>query len=591
MLKIILTAVVAILAWPQTSCTTTPATSEKAPFSLWDGNILSMDESRFLSVVGTQGMVVADDREAAAWGAEILRQGGNAVDAAVATGFAMSVSRPHFASLGGGGFLVYCPAPKQGKPSDCQFIDYRETAPSAASRDMYIRNGKPETDLSQNGALASGIPGVTAGLLTVLEKFGTISREKILSRPIEMARNGIYFSTNTEKAALSRWKRMNEESRRAFGCGKMTAPCVVGQTLKQPDLARVLQTISKEGQKGFYQGWVAKKIVDGIREAGGIFTLDDLAMYSPRMLEPIHGKFEGMELITAPPPSSGGIVLLQILGYLERANREGILENGFGSTPAIHATLHAMSLAYADRAKYLGDPDFVKVPVTPLLSSAYLDARWKSFHPGKMNLPTAAGELSAEEHLHTTHFSVVDREGNAVSITTTVNDNFGSAFVPPGTGIVMNNEMDDFSISPNTPNLFGLVGGDANAIAPNKRPLSSMSPSIVRDADGNNRIVIGAAGGPRIITSVLQTLVNRLHYGMSLPDAVAAPRFHHSWKPGNVRMERFGFPQEVRVRLKQLGYQIDEVGHLAVVHALERFENGRTWGVPDPRGEGAAIAE
>lgn len=529
-------------------------------------------------------MVVADDREAASWGAEILRQGGNAVDAAVATGFAMAVSRPHFASLGGGGFMVYCPAPQQGRPSACHMIDYRETAPIAAFRDLYLRNGKPDTDLSQNGALASAIPGVPAGLLTALERFGTLPRQKILTRPIQMAKAGVTFSTNTELAAQKRWKKMNAEAQRIFNHS-------VGEKFKQPELARVLEAISKEGQKGFYKGWVAQKIVQGIRSAGGIFSLEDLAKYSPQIRKPIQGKFAGMEVVTMPPPSSGGIALLQILAYLERAHHEGVLKNGFGSTSSIHATIHAMSLAFADRAQFLGDPDFVSVPINHLLDPQYLDSRWKTFQKNQANLPLSAGETPTESHLHTTHFSVMDRQGNAVAITTTVNDNFGSAFVPPGTGIVMNNEMDDFSISPGTPNLFGLVGGEANAIAPQKRPLSSMTPTIIRDLNGNNRIIVGAAGGPRIINSVLQTLVNRLQYGMSLPDAVAAPRLHHSWKPGVVRLERFGFPFEIRSNLEIMGYKLDEAGHLAVIHALERFENGRIWGVPDPRGEGAAVAE
>lgn len=572
------------LTLSQLSCSTSPTlvrTHEDLRFS--------QSESRILAKTGTRGMVVADDPEAAAWGAEILRQGGNAIDAAVGTAFALAVSRPHFASLGGGGFLVYCP-----KKAKCQIIDYRETAPGAAFRDLYLRNGKADTHLSQNGALASGIPGVTAGLLTALETFGTFPRQKLLLRPIEMAKKGVYFSTNTEKAAISRWPQMNPEAQRILGCGKTDTPCAGGQRLKQPDLARVLETISQKGRKGFYEGWVAQKIVEGIQKGGGIFTLADLAHYSPKFREPLLGRFGDAEIITMPPPSSGGIVLLQILNYLERAKTSGILGNGFSSPNSLHALLHAMSLAYADRAEFLGDPDFVNVPLASLLSSSYLDSRWKTFAPNRAEIPESAGKLPEETHLQTTHFSVIDRFGNAVAITTTVNDNFGSAFVPPGTGIVMNNEMDDFSISPGTPNLFGLVGGEANSIAPLKRPLSSMTPTIIRDSLGNNRIIIGAAGGPRIISSVLQTLFNRLHYGMSLADSVAAPRVHHSWKPRSVRIERFGFPHEVRTELEKLGYTLEEVGHLAVVHALERTEEdgkAKTWGVPDPRGEGAAIAE
>jgi gamma-glutamyltranspeptidase/glutathione hydrolase len=531
-------------------------------------------------------MVVADDRQAAEWGSEILRQGGNAVDAAVATAFAMSVTRPHLAALGGGGFLLFCPAHSK----NCHIIDYREKAPPAASRDMYVRDGKVRSDLSRVGPLASGVPGVTAGLLTALEKFGSLPRQKILSRPIELARNGIVFSTNTEKAAAPIWKHMNEEAKQVFGCGKTDSSCTVGQQLKQPDLARVLESISKEGKKGFYEGWVARKIVDGIRNAGGIFTMEDLANYSAAERTPLQGRFAGMEIVTMPPPSSGGIALLQLLSYLERADRDGRLDQGYGSIPALHATAHAMTLAFADRAEYLGDPDFVKVPQQALLDQKYLDSRWQTFNSCKADFPPP-GNSTDTEHLHTTHFSVIDREGNAVAITTTVNELFGSGFVPPGTGVVMNNEMDDFSASPGAPNLFGLVGSEANSIAPGKRPLSSMSPTIVRDSQGRNRIVVGAQGGPRIITSVFHTLLNRLRYGMSLPDAVAAARFHEQWKPTTLKIERFGFPHETLSALKKMGYTIEEVGHLGIVHALERFENGRTWGAPDPRSEGAAVAE
>lgn len=304
----------------------------------WSGAIATEMDGRYHPIVGTKGMVVADDRQAAEWGAEILRRGGNAVDAAVATAFAMSVTRPHFASLGGGGFMVYCPAAKPAgdsaskqagasspKPA-CYALDYREEAPGAASRDMYIRDGKPHTDLSQNGALASGVPGVTAGLLTALEKFGTMPRQKLLSHPIELARGGFLFSGHEESAALDRWSDFNDESKKLFGCGPRhggvpSAPCPPGTLIKQADLASVLGAISRKGIQGFYEGPVAKKIVDGLHASGGIMTLEDLKAYKAQWRTPVHAQFEGMEVVSMPPPSAGGTVLLEMLGFMERASR------------------------------------------------------------------------------------------------------------------------------------------------------------------------------------------------------------------------------------------------------------------------------
>jgi gamma-glutamyltranspeptidase/glutathione hydrolase len=553
----------------------------------------SVSQSRYQPMVGTRGMVVSDDREASIWGAEILRQGGNAVDAAVAVAFALAVTRPHYAALGGGGFFIYCPKPTSKGASPCQSIDYREQAPAAAHRDLYIRDGKGNTHLSQNGALASGVPGVTAGLLLALQKFGTFPRQKLLTRPIELARKGYIFSPHSENAALERWKEMNPAAHQIFGCGqagKPLVPCPPGTRIKQLDLAKVLQTISKLGRKGFYEGWVAQKLINGIRQSKGIITLQDLKAYEPKFRDVVKGHFQDYEIISMGPPSSGGSIVVQLLEYADRARKMGSFKDGYESAETLHALAHSMALAFADRAEYMGDPDFVKVPLATLLSSEYLDQQWKSFQPDHASLPTQPGNIKPEPQ-HTTHFSVIDRDGNAVSITTTVNDNFGSGFVPPGTGIVMNNQMDDFSIQPGVPNLFGLVGNEANSVAAGKRPLSSMSPTIVRDSAGNARIVIGAAGGPRIISSVFLSILNRLQFGMSLTDAVAAPRIHHQWKPEPLRIERYGFSAETKKALKEKGYQIEEVTTLGKVHALESLMNGRTLGVQDPRGEGAAVPE
>ncbi|MCC7440435.1 MAG: gamma-glutamyltransferase [Bdellovibrionales bacterium] len=600
-----------LLAW-SSSCASGPKGKADAGSPPADGEFFATESNaRVRPVVGTRGVVVADDLESAQWGAEILRRGGNAVDAAVATGFAMAVSRPHYAALGGGGFMVYCPAPSKEGAKPCSVLDYRETAPATAHRDMYIRDGKGDTKLSQEGALAPGVPGVPAGLLAALEKWGSKSRREVLSEPVRMAREGTGFTGYMESAAIETWEAFNEEARGIFGCGAKAAaaprsPCEPGMTLKQPDLARVLEEIAEKGRDGFYTGWVARKIADGLREAGGIMTERDLAAYKPRMREPVRGAFRGFEVVSMPPPSAGGTVLLQMLAYADIADREGLLDGGFNDADSVHALAHAMALGFADRAEVFGDPDFVKVPVDRLLSRKYLESRWKeTFRAGRQAVPPGAGirfeggsealrraVVPTDAANETTHFSVVDRHGNAVAVTTTVNGFFGSGFVPPGTGVVMNNEMDDFAIQPGVPNLFGLVGAEANAVASGKRPLSSMSPTVVRDSDGNVRLVLGAAGGPTITTSVFLTIVNRLRFGMTLPDALAAPRFHQQWKPAALIHEKWGLPPESLFDLETYGWELKERTAIGRMHGLERFPaTGRAWGVPDRRAEGAAAAE
>lgn len=588
--------------------------SEPAPITPLQKTFDKDDDSRLRPTAGTRGMVVSDDTEASAWGAEVLRRGGNAVDAAVATALAMSVSRPHFASLGGGGFMIYCP-PSSGdasvkKNAKCSALDYREMAPLKSTRDMYIRNGKPDTNLSQNGALASGVPGVPAGLLSAAEKWGKIGakglagRKVLFSKPIEMAKKGVIVSTHTEAALHDRWSHMNQEARRVFGVtGRSTekTPVVVGSRLKQPDLAEVLEAMRNHGRDGFYKGSVAMKIAKGLQAEGGIISTHDLARYQPMEREPVSGERFGYEVISMPPPSSGGAILLQILKYAELADQGGMFAHGFYSAPAIHSLIHAESLAFADRAEHFGDPDFYKVPLSALLSDSYLTQRWtETFKkdkrnwpsPGKLGTPSAVIVTSeVHEGANTTHLSVVDREGGSVSLTTTVNDNFGSAFVPPGTGIVMNNQMDDFSIQPGTPNLFGLVGAEANAIAPGKRPLSSMSPTIVRK-NGEVRFVLGAQGGPRIITATALAFLLAARFDYSLPDAVHGLRFHHQWKPESVKLERGGWSHELKESLTSMGYKLEETSTAGKMHAIERFpEAGRVWGVNDLRAEGGAVAE
>lgn len=552
--------------------------------------------SRYEPVVGSEGMVVSDDPLASKWGAEILRQGGNAVDAAVATAFVLSVTRPHFAALGGGGFLMYCPRPTPQGPSPCFTIDYRETAPQKATKGMYLKDGKPMEGLSHSGPLASAVPGTPAGLLFSLERFGTFPRAKLLSRAIEFAKKGYVFTPYSERVAYERWEAMNPSAQRIFGCQdpktRGLKPCPAGSLIRQPDLARVLEQIARKGTAGFYKGSVAKKISDGIRKAGGIISEEDLSSYQPQLRTPLADQLGTYQIITLPPPSSAGILILQMLKFAKFADQQGAFKKGFSAADSIHALAHAMGLGFSDRAKYLGDPDYIKVPVQDLLSFNYLNNRWKTFQITKANVPKTAGKLNlSDTHHNTTHFSVLDRQGNAVAVTTTVNNDFGSGFVPPGTGVVMNDEMDDFSIQTGVPNIFGLVGQDANSIEGGKRPVSSMAPTVVRDSKGNNRIIIGAAGGPKIPTSVFTSIWNRVHFEMPLMDAVVAPRFHHQWEPGTLFIERFGFPWEIRSNLEQRGYTFTEVPYLARVYALEHLSNGRILGIADPRGEGCAVAE
>jgi gamma-glutamyltranspeptidase/glutathione hydrolase len=321
-------------------------------------------DGRYPPIVGTKGMVSSSDRQASEWGVEILRQGGNAIDAAVATGFALAVTRPQYASLGGGGFLVYCPKSEAGKPSKCSTLDYREKAPSASSRNMYIKNGKVDPDLPQVGSLASGIPGTVAGLLDALEKYGTFQHSRVLKRPIELAEKGYLYTGLSEDEALERWTEFNPETKRIFGCAKNgappTQPCPAGSLIKQKDLAEVLKAISKEGKRGFYTGKVAGKLVNGIQKAGGLLTLQDLKNYQTKDRMPVIGHFQNYEIVSMAPPSSGGGVLIQMLGYTERAIQSDALKQGLNSAQTLHALTHAMSLAFADRAQYFGDPDFVE---------------------------------------------------------------------------------------------------------------------------------------------------------------------------------------------------------------------------------------
>ncbi len=638
--------------------------------------------SRFQSPVGFKGMVVSDSPEASAWGMEILRAGGNAVDAAVATALMLAVTRPHYASLGGGGFLVFCPSPTdlnlQKKvnqllaltppaarssstdnvntdtktdtptlpptlPPDCISLDYREIAPALIESQFFIptqrilssltaTGGSALNSASQKGALASATPGTPAGLLTALGALGSFKAARLLARPIEVAEKGFRLTPHGERAAQERWLDFNPAAQTLLGCKspspatlqnphpKLTA-CPTGTLIHQPELAAILRKLAQQGKRGFYEGSVAQKIAQGIQKAGGVMSTADLKSYAPTWRRPLQGQFQDWSVQSMALPSSGGTVLLQLLFYAEAAIRDQRLKEGFGAAQSIHALSHAMSLGFADRAYFLGDPDFLENPLLTLLTPPYLQKRWASFdslkstppqdrgNPQDLGLSSQASNRGSEPGLnpapsspanlqrprqpaegqHTTHLSVIDASGNAVALTTSINHNYGSGFVPPGTGVMMNNEIDDFSLQPGAANGFGLMGSAANALAPRKRPLSSMTPTIIRDAQGHVKVVIGAAGGPRIISAVFLSLINHLYFQMPLSDAIAAPRFHHQWQPDLLLLERYGFPQEVKEGLARLGYLFQEVTQLASIHAIEQQPHHRAVGYADPRGEGSAI--
>lgn len=558
----------------------------------------SANRGRVKPVVGSKGMVVARGDLAGKWGTEILRRGGNAMDAAVATAFMLAVTRPESGSIGGGGFLNYCPAPKNGKIQPCTTLDYREKAPIGSTRDQFLDDqGNVVQGRSSYSGQASGVPGVVAGLLEAHRKYGKRSRKEILSQPIEKALKGVRLTGSQEAASEKKWKRFNLAAKKILSCdSQLSQPCLAGTVIRQKDLARVLKEISLKGRDGFYKGWVSRKVIAGVNAQGGIFTQKDFDSYQPVWRPPVRATIGGFEFVSMGPPSAGGMGLIQMLSYADFARQKGLLNTEHTgrelSVSGMHVLAHAMNLAYADRAHYFGDPDFVSIPRSGLLSKKYLHRRWnETFLRNQVSLPAGHGNVEPESS-ETTHFSVIDRWGGAVSVTTTINYTFGSGVVPQGTGVFMNNEMDDFSVSPGVPNAYGLVGAEANSVASEKRPLSSMSPTIVRDDQGQVRLVLGASGGSRIPTSVFQVLFKRIFMGFSLSEAMVAPRFHHQWKPEPLFLEVNSFPQAVFDQFQKMGYTVRTRSNVAQIQAIERFpESRRVWGVPDIRSEGVAVPE
>jgi gamma-glutamyltranspeptidase / glutathione hydrolase len=494
-----------------------------------------------------QGMAVAMESQAVDVGLATLQKGGNAVDAAVAMGFAMAATHPFAGNLGGGGFMLIRFA--DGRST---FIDFREMAPAKSSRNMYLDAKGELTKDSIEGWRSSGVPGTVRGFQMAVEKYGKKSWAESLAPAIQLARGFPVSYALAESLKGSRALGADAESKRIFQ--KNGAFFDVGDTLAQPELAATLERIAKNGANEFYEGETAKRFAAEMAKHGGIISEADLKNYKAIERTPLKGKYKNYTVITAPPSSSGGIALLEMLGIIEGTKYE---DAGSGSASAIHYVAEAMRLAYADRNEYVGDPAFVKVPIAGLLDPAYHARLRATIDPQKATPSSMVkpGKPAGSESMETTHYSVVDSVGNAVAVTYTLNGGFGNGITVPGLGFLLNNEMDDFSAKPGTPNMFGLVQGENNAIQPGKRPLSSMTPTII-EKDGKLFMTAGAPGGSRISTAVLQVILNVIDFGMNVQDAIDAPRFHHQWQPDKLSLERGISPDTVAI-LKTRGYDVD----------------------------------
>jgi gamma-glutamyltranspeptidase/glutathione hydrolase len=525
-------------------------------------------------------VVVTADRYASEIGVDIIRQGGNAVDAAVAMQFALTVTYPQAGNIGGGGFMVIRMA-----DGTLNALDFREVAPAKASKNMYLRNGEVVTELSRTGALAVGVPGTVDGMIKAHDRYGRLPLETVMMPSIRLARDG-YALPYFKAMQLNRNRKqfMQFESTAAYFTKPDSTEYLEGDVFTQPDLAGTLERISRFGRSGFYNGVTAKLIVDEMKKNGGLITLQDLRNYESKWRDVHTAEYKGWELHMMPLPSSGSVAIHQML---EMISDYDLQELGHNSADYIHLLAEAMKRAFADRSYYLGDPDFIEVPVDKLTDAAYNRERMQNF---SMEYITPAYDLSygdvgeLQESDQTTHFSIMDTEGNAVAVTTTLNGSFGSKLAVGGAGFLLNNEMDDFSAKPGEPNMFGLIGGEANAIQPGKRMLSSMTPTIVT-RNGQLRMVLGAAGGSRIITTVLQTFLNMAEFEMSAVEAAGMPRFHHQWLPDLLRYEGFGLNPDSKLRLVEKGYDFIPLS-IGRTHLIYVDEDGIMQGAPDPRGDG-----
>ncbi len=528
------------------------------------------------SLVAKEAMVVSPHALSSDIGTAILQKGGNAVDAAIAVQFAIAVCYPRAGNIGGGGFMLI-----RTKEGVIDALDYREKAPAAASRDMYLDSlGNVIPSLSTEGHLAAGVPGTVAGLFAAHEKYGRLPMRELIKPAIALADRG-YAVSETEATRLNNFqevfKKYNNQPNPFI-----KSEWKSGDRLVQPELARTLRRIRDRGMAGFYEGPTADAIVAEMQSGNGIITHEDLRNYRPAWRQPVVGQYKHFRVISMPPPSSGGVALLQILGMVEPFP---LSEMGFHSPEAIHLMVEAERRAYADRAEHLGDTDFYDVPIDSLLDKNYLKSRMSDFSPTHATPSNAilAGNFTlVKETFETTHTSIIDAEGNAVAVTTTLNSNFGCKVWVDGAGFFLNNEMDDFSVKPGVPNQFGLVGAEANAIHPSKRMLSSMTPTII-ERDGKVFLVLGAPGGSTIITAVFQVFMNVSEFNLNLEAAVNAGRFHHQWLPDEIQVEKGALSDSTRQALEAKGHRLREVNYMAVVKAIQRLPDGQLHGVGDPR--------
>lgn len=543
---------------------------------------ISCQEEKTTGLVTEKAMVVSAREEASQIGANILKKGGNAFDAMIATHFALAVVYPVAGNIGGGGFLVY--RNKDGKKGA---LDFREKAPLSAHRDMYLDSlGSVIDKKSTLGGNAVGVPGSVAGVFEVHQKFGSLPMKELIQPSIDLARNGFKI---TKKQAAS----LNSKSDLFKEVNTYKTPFQEewkeGDVLKQADLAKTLERIRELGKDGFYKGKTADLLVNYVKELGGIITHQDLEKYKAVWRKPIEFKYKNYNITSMTLPASGGICLAQILKSIEPFDLSNIKQN---SIKYIQLLTEAERRSYADRAHYLGDIDFVKVPIDSLIDTNYINKRMESFtwNQATPSLEVSHGKILGFESDETTHYSIIDQFGNAVSVTTTLNTAYGSKVVVEGAGFILNNEMDDFSSKPGTPNVFGLLGSKANEIAPEKRMLSSMTPTIIEE-NGKLKMVVGTPGGSTIITSVLQNILNVVEYDMGMQESVNQPRFHHQWLPDVIRMEPNSFSEETKSKLETLGYKILERNSLVIgrVDAILVLPNGKLEGGADPRGDDTAI--
>lgn len=530
------------------------------------------------STLCSRAMVVTAHPEASKVGIEILKKGGNAIDASIAVQLALAVVYPNAGNIAGGGFMIV--RTKNGKTDA---LDFRETAPAKASKDMYLDSaGNVIEGLSFFGGKAVGVPGTVDGLFKAHARYGKLPFNILIEPAIKLAEEGFGITLIQAKEFMEIKSDLDKYNPNNNYLSK-DSNWSPAELLVQEDLAKTLKLIKDKGRDGFYKGYVAEQIVKCTQNSGGVMTLEDLAAYEAKWRTPVECKFRNLKIISMPPPSSGGVALCQLFTMLEQFNFDSIKHN---SDAYIHLIAEMERRVYADRATHLGDPDFYTVPKNELMNRDYIIARMKNFNPMKATPSDSvfAGIFHKNEHEETTHFSIVDEEGNAVSVTTTLNGSYGSMVFVDDCGFLLNNEMDDFSVKPGSPNAYGLIGAEANAIAPKKRMLSSMSPTII-EKDGKLYMVIGTPGGSTIITSVFQTAVNVIIYNMGMQEAVSAPRFHHQWKPDGIFLEEEGFDETTISTLNTKGHKTKKRGPIGRVDAILIQPDGMIEGGADPRGD------